>query len=124
MPPKPALSIKKDEMTAEWVVSGYKTYEWRGITKSLGGKWSPQEKVWRLPLTADITPLQDKMNEYEAYLENLRQEWKKKIPEYGKCCEKSVAGYYYPDDPCSALCYRCPDHGFRWNSKRGNYTGD
>ncbi len=124
MVPKPVLLIKKDEVTAEWVVTGEKTYEWRGITKSLGGKWSPPEKAWRIPLGADITPLQNKLYEYDKYIENLREQWKKKVPSYGQCCEQGKLELYYPEDPCSAFCYRCPEHGFRWSSKRGNYTGD
>jgi hypothetical protein len=105
-----ALNFESDNK--DHIISG-RTYDWKEDIKAFtGSRWSPTEKVWRIPLTTDI-----------AELIKLHDEWvERTMPKWGRCCElaKGKDSYYM-----GPMYYSCPKHGDRPVTKRGfGYTGD
>ena len=103
------------------IISG-ETFHWKDAIKALSGaRWSPSEKVWRIPLSTGIDSL---LTVYDKHLDDT-------VPSYGKCCRHaqlySSNGGFDQSDPgfwFSALYYVCTKHGTRSFSKKPGYTGD
>lgn len=104
------LTISNDSV--DHIIGGA-TYQWKDAIKALkGAKWSPAERIWRIPMSTDIAEL---VNAYNKHLEDTMH------PHYGVCCTLAKLEDEYYMGP---LCYRCPKHGTRGHSKKAGYTGD
>lgn len=89
------------------------TYNCRDLLKSLGAKWSSQEKAWKLPYGTDLSDLRPPPPPRRF------QPLPAKAYRGGPCC-----GHAKPklddENPQGPLWYICPVHG-TWKSC---YTGD
>jgi len=100
------LVITPDNATNTAIISG-DTYHFKEYIKSVGGKWNPVEKVWRVPLTADLSCLQPR-----PYV-HARPYW--------LCCDKAEIIDFKRKHSA------CREHAHDGNTFRvgGNiYTGD
>lgn len=114
------LNIVNDGET--WKITG-NTFEFKENIKSMGGKWSPLEKAWRLPITTAVDSLyeavkikqEERVKAYDTWLYANRF----RSQRAGPCCTKAVC-QLNPDDVQGPMIYKCPTHGI---SSTG-YTGD
>ncbi len=105
------LTLKRRPDVLE--ISGW-TYEHRERLKALGGKWQPDQKVWLLPIGADLTEFKPvpvpRQPKPVPTLQKVFRTW---------ICIKKKA-QLDPTNPQGPMLWVCPCHG-TW---RSDYTGD
>jgi len=95
------------------------TYAFKDAIKALpGATWNPAEKAWRVPLATDLAPLQAAVAADAAC-------WKVPFKQpHGRCCAAAVVTYDVPGRFDGPYYYLCQQHGKRWPTAKGCYTGD
>lgn len=107
------------EITPEEISITGNTYHYREMLKSLGAKWSPEKKAWKLPSGTDLAALRPPPPPpRQTYQPNM---WVFDRPRKrnSACCSKCKREF---DDvnPQGPMWFVCPVHG-KWKS---DYTGD
>jgi hypothetical protein len=108
------------EITPEAIHISGNTYSFRETLKSMGAKWSPEQKVWRLPAGADLSALRPppppppKVYEANMWVYDRMRDRRRR-----ECCSQ-CRRELDEIDPQGPMWYVCPVHG-KWKS---DYTGD
>jgi hypothetical protein len=110
----------KATITLESISITGSTYNNRDLLKSLGAKWSAEQKAWKLPYGTDLSSLrpppppprqtyQPNMWAFDRIRNNRRKE----------CCSQCKREFDEVN-PQGPMWFVCPVHG-KWQS---DYTGD
>lgn len=91
------------------------TYNCREVLKSLGAKWSPEQKAWKLPSGTDLSALRPPPPPPQPRFQPLPS----RAIRGGRCCSRASAKLD-DENPQGPLWYICPVHG----TYKSCYTGD
>lgn len=91
------------------------TYNCRDLLKSLGAKWSPEQKAWKVFYGTDLSVLRPPPPPPKPRFQPLPA----KAYRGGSCCRQAKTKFD-DENPQGPLWYICPVHG-TWKSC---YTGD
>jgi hypothetical protein len=103
-------------------ISG-KTFIWKEQIKSLGGKWNPEQKVWRIPRSTDISELKAAVlkKEVDICTELLLAAEKKTVKPHWLCCDNALIVDRVRQH---TVCNACAVDGNNFRVRGAIFTGD
>jgi len=113
----PDISGLVFDILADGIIVSGKTYYYREQLRNLGGEWDPVDKVWCLPITADIRNMQPQPTDDSREMVRRALIEKKETGRYHWiCCED-----------CKVISWKtattsCKTHSIRVRGRI--YTGD